>query len=323
MTHWRPSMIPDLHGKRAIVTGGNSGIGRSAARELARFGATVVLACRDLRKAETARAGILAAAPGAAVEIAKLDLADLGSVREFAKAELARGVPLDILVNNAGRLVSKRQVTKDGFELTLGGNHLGHFALTGLLMPAVLSAPAARVVGISSIAHKTAKLNFDDLQSEHKYTGFAAYRQSKLANLMFGLELERRFRRAGARAISVIAHPGLSRTGFVANGPGAGNLLVQSVTDVVFAVVGQDENHGAFPTLFAATAPQAEGGHYYGPAGFQEFYGDPVEVRPAPQALDVAAAGQLWAASEQLTGVRYDALDRPAAAAEHGWAAAV
>ena len=322
MSHWRPALIPSLTGHRAIVTGSNSGIGRAAARELARHGATVVLACRDLRKAETARAGILNAAPEATVEVAKLDLADLSSVHAFAQAELDRRRPLDLLINNAGRLVPSRQASADGFELTLAGNHLGHFALTGLLLPALLAAPAARVVGISSIAHKGARINFDDLQAEKKYKPFAAYAQSKLANLLFGLELDRRFRRAGVMARSLVAHPGLSRTGFVANGPGLNNPLVRGVTDVVFALAGQDENHGAFPTLFAATAPEAEGGHFYGPGGFQEFFGPPVEVRAAPQGLDEAVARQLWTVSEQLTGVRYEALDHPTAEAAWGMASA-
>jgi len=208
--------------------------------------------------------------------------------------------------------------------LTLGGNHLGHFALTGLLLPALLAAPAARVVSISSIAHKNGRINFDDLQAEKKYGPMAVYAQSKLANLMFGLELDRRFRKAGVAARSLVAHPGLSRTGFVANGPGLNNPIVKGVADLVLAVAGQDENHGAFPTLFAATAPEAEGGRFYGPGGFQEFFGPPVEVRPAPQGSDPVAAGRLWDVSEQLTGVRYGVLDHPAAAvADWGAAAAV
>ena len=320
MSHWRPALIPDLHGKRAIVTGANSGIGRSAARELARHGATVVLACRDLRKAAVARDGIAAAAPGAAVEVAKLDLADLASVRAFARAELDRGLPLDILVNNAGRLVPKRQTSADGHELTLAGNHLGHFALTGLLLSAILAAPAARVVGVSSIAHKSGQLNFDDLQWEKKYKGFPAYAASKLANLVYGLELERRFRSHGSHAQSIIAHPGLSRTGFIANGPTAGNPVFTAVADAAYSLIAQDADRGAFPLLFAATAPEAEGGHYYGPAGFQEWFGHPVEVSPAPQALDPAVGRQLWTVSEQLTGVRYVAAGNPKVGA--GWDAA-
>ena len=310
--------MPTLSGLRAIVTGGNSGIGRSTARELARHGATVVLACRDTRKAETARSGILSAIPEAKVEVAQLDLADLASVRSFARSELDQNPTIDILVNNAGRLVPTRQTTVDGFELTLAGNHLGHFALTGLLLPSLLAAPAARVVSLSSIAHKSASINFDDLQAEKKYGGFAVYSQSKLANLLFGLELERRFRRAGVHAQSIIAHPGISRTGFVANGPGLNNPLVHALATGVMHVIGQDENHGAFPTLFAASAPQAQGGKYYGPAGFREMFGHPVEVNPSPRAADLATAERLWAVSEQLTGVRYDALDA-AVAATHGW----
>ncbi len=319
MSHWRPALIPNLHGLRAIVTGGNSGIGRSAARELARHGAVVTLACRNLPKAEVARAGIVSAVPGADVTVAKLDLADLASVRAFAKAELDAGRPLDLLINNAGRMVNKRQTTPDGFELTLGGNHLGHFALTGLLMPLLMRAPAARVVSISSVAHKGGKLHFDDLQFAKHYKAFGAYAQSKLANLMFGLELDRRLKRAATQVQSLIAHPGISRTGFVANGPGAGNPVVEGIASAVSAVIGQDEDRGAFPTLFAATAPQAHGGHYYGPGGFQEWFGYPVEVKPAPQALDEAAAARLWVVSEQLTGVKYDALEPARPTEPSGW----
>jgi NAD(P)-dependent dehydrogenase (short-subunit alcohol dehydrogenase family) len=322
MSNWRPALIPDLTGKRAIVTGGNSGIGRSAARELARCGTTVVLACRDTAKAETAKAGILKAAPNAAVEVAKLDLSDLASVRAFAAQELGRHVPLDILVNNAGRMVNKPETTKDGFELTIGGNHLGHFALTGLLLPAILAAPYARVVSISSVAHRSGKMDFDDLQStKKKYKAFAVYAQSKLANLLFGLELDRRFHKAGVRAASLVAHPGISRTGFVANGPGADNAIVHALADAVLSVIGQDADHGAFPTLYAATAPEAHGGKFYGPGGFQEWFGFPVEARAAPQGLDEAAAAKLWTVSEQLTGVRYEALDHPRSDAG-GWVAA-
>ncbi len=311
--------MPTLTGLRAIVTGSNSGLGRSTARELARHGATVVLACRDTTRAETARSGILSAIPEAKVEVAKLDLADLASVKSFARAELDAHPTLDILVNNAGRLVPTRQTTVDGFELTLGGNHLGHFALTGLLLPSLLAAPAARVVSLSSIAHKSGRIDFDDLQAERKkYGAFGVYAQSKLANLMFGLELDRRFRRAHVHAHSMIAHPGLSRTGFVANGPGLNNPLVHALATGAMHVIGQDENHGAFPTLFAASAPQAQGGRYYGPAGFQEWFGHPVEVRPSARAADVAAAGRLWTVSEQLTGITYDALDA-VAGATHGW----
>ena len=326
MSHWRPAKIPSLTGKVAVVTGGNSGIGRSAARELARFGATVVLACRNLKKATVARDGILSAAPGSTVELAELDLADLASVRAFADAFVRRRTPLDILVNNAGRLVpGKRQTTKDGFELTFGGNHLGPFAVTGLLLPALLDAPHTRVVTVSSIAHQRARMDFDDLQYERrKYRPFQAYAESKLANLLFGLELDRRLRKTGAHAASMVVHPGLSTTGFVANGPGAGNPLITAVATAAFAVAGQSADRGAMPTLFAATDPHAEGGKYYGPGGFMQFHGYPVELKAEPQAYDEAAAARLWDVSEQLTGVRYRTAAgyvAPAAATSVGWAA--
>ncbi len=325
MSHWRPAKIPSLTGKVAVVTGGNSGIGRSAARELARYGATVVLACRNLKKATIARDGIVSAAPGATVEVAELDLADLASVRAFADGFARRRTPLDILVNNAGRMVpGKRQTTKDGFELTLGGNHLGHYALTGLLLPAILDAPHARVVTVSSIAHQRARIDFDDLQYERrKYRPQQAYGQSKLANLMFGLELDRRLRLTGAHAASLVVHPGLSTTDFMANGPGAGNPVVTAVGTAVFATLGQSADRGAFPTLYAATDPHAEGGKYYGPGGFMQFHGYPVELKAEPQAYDGAAAARLWDVSEKLTGVTYRTSAgyvAPAAPAAVGWA---
>ena len=326
MSHWRPAKIPSLTGKVAVVTGGNSGIGRSAARELARYGATVVLACRNQKKAAIARDGIRSAAPGSIVEVAELDLADLASVRAFADGFLRKRTPLDILVNNAGRMVpgGKRQVTKDGFELTIGGNHLGHYALTGLLLPAILDAPHARVVTVSSIAHQRARIDFGDLQYERrKYRPFQAYAQSKLANLMFALELDRRLRLTGAHAASIAVHPGLSTTDFAANGPGAGNPLITAATNVAFAIAGQSADRGAFPTLYAATDPHAEGGKYYGPGGFQQFHGYPVELKAEPQAYDQPAAARLWDLSEKLTGVVYRTAPgyvAPAAAAAVGWA---
>lgn len=327
MSHWRPARIPSLSGKVAVVTGANSGIGRSAARELARYGARVILACRNEKKAKVARDGIVAAAPGADVEVMPLDLADLASVRQFADDFLATKTPLDILVNNAGRMVGggKRQTTKDGFELTFGANHLGHYALTGLLLPALLQAPHARVVTVSSIAHQNARLDFDDLQYERKrYKAGKAYGQSKLANLMFGLELDRRMRRAGTHAASLVVHPGLSMTDFGNNITPAGLPLRLLVIVPAFAALGQSADRGAFPTLYAATDPHAEGGRYYGPGGFKQFHGYPVELKAEPQAYDAAAQAKLWAISEQLTGVKYRTpagYVAPAGAAAVGWGA--
>ena len=301
--------MPDLTGKTAIVTGANSGIGNSAARELARHGATVIMACRNLGRGEAARKGILNAAPGASVEVLELDLAAMDSIRSFARTMLDRNTPIDLLINNAGRLVpSPRKTTYDGFELTFGGNHLGPFALTGLLLPAILTAPAARVVTVSSIAHKRATLDFNDLQNTKTYKPFGAYAESKLANLMFGLELERKFRRANTKASSMIVHPGLSTTGFINNGPGANNALVRGASNFVFLAIGQDANHGAFPTLFAATSPDAVGGTYYGPDGFREMKGHVTQVPPSAYAANEEYAQQLWDASVQLTGVEYEAL---------------
>ena len=317
MRHWRPALMPDLHGLRAIVTGSNSGIGRSAARELARRGAHVVLACRNLTRAEEARAGILSAAPGASVEVAELDLASLTSVRAFARQVVEASRPVDILINNAGRMVQgHRQTTQEGFELTFGANHLGPFALTGLLLPVLLEARAARVVTVASIAHKGQQIPFDDLQSTRKYRPTRVYGQSKLANLMFGLELDRRFRRVGVQAMSIVAHPGVSSTGFIKNAFSAANPIAGGVTGLLFNAFGQSEDRGAFPLLFAATAPQASGGHYYGPDGFREMHGYPVEVRPDAYAADPSAAAELWRVSAELTGVHYDQLTSSKSAGE-------
>ena len=261
MRHWRPALMPDLTGKRAVVTGSNSGIGRSAARELARRGAQVVLACRDVSRAEEARAGILAAAPGSLVEVAELDLSSLASVRAFARHTVEGGKPLDILINNAGRMVQgHRQTTKDGFELTFGANHLGHFALAGMLLPLLLAAPAARVVAVASIAHKGRQIPFDDLQATRKYRPTRVYGESKLANLMFGLELERRFRRAGVNAMSIIAHPGVSSTGFVKNAFSSANPIAGALTGVISQHVRPERGSRRIPAAVCRHRPAGQRG---------------------------------------------------------------
>ena len=311
MAHWTTASIPSQRGRLAYITGANSGVGFHAALELARAGATVILACRDRAKAEAARARILAAAPGridaAQIEIADLNLASLASVRSAAQHFLGSGRSLDLLINNAGVMaLPQRRVTPDGFELQLGTNHFGHFALTGLLVPALLAAPAARIVTVSSIAHRSGSIDFANLNWEHGYKPWPAYRRTKLANLLFAFELERRLESSQARAISIAVHPGVSNTNLFSAGPGQSRGLVAKIIPLFIALTAQSEAQGALPTLYAATSPDAQGGHFYGPDGFQEMRGYPVEVRARPQAYDESSAARLWQVSEEATGVRYD-----------------
>ena len=304
MSHWIAKDIPSQAGKLAIVTGANSGIGYQAALELARAGATVILACRNEQKAAQAKAKIIAAVPQAQVEVAKVDMADLESIKTFAEAFVARDRKLDILINNAGVMsFPTRQATKQGFEAQFGTNHLGHFALTGELMPALLKTPGSRVVTVASIAHKGGRMRYEDPNWERAYDPRKSYSQSKLANLLFGLELDRRLKRAGKDVSSIIAHPGVASTNIVANGMGTD--LKAKIAGVVISLFAQSEARGALPLLYAATSPDAKAGHYYGPDGIAEIKGNPVEVKPKPQALDAVSAARLWHISEQMTGVEY------------------
>jgi NAD(P)-dependent dehydrogenase (short-subunit alcohol dehydrogenase family) len=308
MSKWTPRQMPPQQGRLAIVTGANSGIGYQTARYLSRVGATVILACRNREKGEAARAKIVLDNPTAKVEVRVLDVADLDSVRRFATEFLSEGSGLDLLINNAGVMaIPERRTTPQGFEMQFGTNHLGHFALTGLLLPALLRQPNSRVVTVASIAHKGGKLNFDDLNAERGYDPRGAYQQSKLANLVFGLELDRRLRARSARTASVIAHPGVAVTNIVSNGMGTG--LKGRLVNALLSFVAQSDDRGSWPLLYAATSPEAHGGGYYGPDGIAEVKGSPVEVKPKPHALDPAAGKRLWEISETLTGVRYEALN--------------
>jgi NAD(P)-dependent dehydrogenase (short-subunit alcohol dehydrogenase family) len=308
MSKWTPQQMPPQQERLAIVTGANSGIGYQAARYLSRAGAAVILACRSREKGEAASAKIVAKQPSAKVEVRILDVADLDSVRRFAAEFLSEDKPLDLLINNAGVMaIPERRTTPQGFEMQFGTNHLGHFALTGLLLPALLRQPKSRVVTVASIAHKSGKLNFDDLNAERRYDPRSAYAQSKLANVVFGLEFDRRLRARSATTASVIAHPGVAVTNIVSNGMGTG--LKGRVVNALLPFVAQSDDRGSWPLLYAATSPEVHGGEYYGPDGIAEFKGTPVEVKPKPHALDPAAGKRLWEISEALTGVRYDALD--------------
>ena len=315
--------MPRQDGRRALITGGNSGIGYTTALELARHGASLVLACRNRSKAEDAALHICNLVPNAAVEVELLDLASLRSVRSFAERELARPEPLDLLINNAGVYCPpRRKLTAEGLELQFGTNVVAHFALTGLLLPK-LEARAAqinatgglvagehfapRIVTVASIAHKRGQLHWDDLQFERSYSPTAAYAQSKLADLVFSFELARRLRARNSTILSTAAHPGIANTNLFVTGDfspwqrrirvGAGHLI---------QLLLNSSEHGALPTLFAATAPEATTGGYFGPRSFFETRGSAVfPAKVAPQALNEADAQRLWSTCEHLSGVRF------------------
>ena len=236
-------------------------------------------------------------------------MASLASIRAFAAAFAARNIPLDLLINNAGVMaLPHRELTADGFERQFGTNHLGHFALTGLLLPQLLAAPAPRVITVASIAHRNGKIDFDNLQSERSYKPWDAYGESKLANILFAKELDRRARAAHSKLISIPVHPGVSTTNIFANGPGDKSVKAIAVK-LLAPVFMQADDAGALPTLYAATSPEAKGGEYIGPDGFMEMKGSPKVVQPRPNALDQAVAQRLWTVSEELTGVSYPALN--------------
>jgi len=305
-TQWTTAQIPSQSGKTALITGANSGIGYQAAVELARAGAHVLLGVRDLQKGSEALRKLRATVPNASAEVVQLDMASLASISAFAAGFAARHQPLDLLINNAGVMaLPHRETTADGFERQFGTNHLGHFALTGLLMPQLLAAPHPRVVTVASLAHRNGKIDFKNLQSEQKYVPWDAYSASKLANILFANELDARA--AHSRLVSIPVHPGVATTSILANGPGLKDLKSRLVT-LLAPFLFQDDAMGALPTLYAATAPEANGGEYIGPNGFQEFKGYPGPAQLKPQAKDTATAAQLWAVSEQLTGVIYPPL---------------
>lgn len=301
-TTWTESDIPDQRGRLAVVTGSNTGLGFDTARVLAERGAAVVLAVRDLERGKQAAARIAETAPGAEVRIQRLDLASLASVREAAAELTAQHPAIDLLINNAGVMYPPRQTTADGFELAFGINHLGHFALTGLLLPALLPVAGSRVVTVSSIGHRIrARIHFDDLQLERSFDRVRAYGQSKLANLLFTYELQRRLAAADATTAALAAHPGASNTELIRNSP----AILRALAVPLAPIVAQSAARGALPTLRAATDPAATGGQYYGPDGFAEMRGNPTLVGSSAQSHDEAIARRLWSVSEELTGVSY------------------
>ena len=298
---WDAERIPDQSGRIAVVTGANSGLGLVTARELARRGALVVLACRNMEKGKAALTEVTAAASGPTPELVHLDLASLSSVRSFAEGFTAAHDGLDLLINNAGVMAAPRRFTEDGFELHLGTNHLGHFALTNQLLPHMEGREDARVVTLSSNAHKTVRhIAFDNLNGERRYFRWNAYGQSKLANLLFALELDRRLRARGSTVKSLAAHPGYAATNLQS---AAAPLVDRLVMKVGNAVVAQDDEMGALPVLYAATEPGLEGGTYVGPDGIGEQRGHPKIVRPNRVARDEESARRLWEVSAEVTGL--------------------
>ena len=302
MKNWTTENIPTRAGKRAVITGATGGLGFETALALAGAGAEVILSGRNPDKGQEALRRIRAIDPRAAVRFEPLDLASLASVYDFARRLKAEGQRIDILVNNAGVMaLTKRQLTVDGFEMQLGTNYLGHFGLTAALLPLL---HGARVVALSSIAHRQGRIDFDNLQGEKKYAAWKIYAQSKLAMLIFALELQRRSDANGWGLVSIAAHPGWARTELIANGPGAGGLL-GLVSRLFMPLFSHSAAEGALPILLAATAPEAQPASYYGPTGFQEMKGPPGEAQIMPQALDTATAARLWETSCALTGAEW------------------
>ncbi|OBJ82349.1 SDR family NAD(P)-dependent oxidoreductase [Mycobacterium asiaticum] len=299
---WSVSDIPDQSGRTVVVTGANTGIGYHTAAELAFRGAHVVLAVRNLEKGNTALARIIAVKPDADITLQELDLGSLASIRRAAQALRASYPRIDLLINNAGVMWTPKQVTEDGFELQFGTNHLGHFALTGLLLDHLLPVRGSRVVTVSSLGHRLrAAIHFDDLQWERSYSRVGAYGQSKLANLLFTYELQRRLADAAAPTLAVAAHPGGSNTDLSRNLPG----IVQPIKAVLAPLLFQGPQSGAWPTLRAATDPTVEGGQYYGPDGLGEQRGRPKLVQSSAQSHDAELQRRLWDVSEELTGVKF------------------
>jgi hypothetical protein len=300
---WSEADVPDQSGRIAIVTGANTGIGYQTAAVLAYRGAHVVLAVRNLEKGNAALSRIIAASPQADVTLQALDLSSLASVRSAVDALRTAYPRIDLLINNAGVMWTPKQVTADGFEMQFGTNHLGHFALTGLLLDQLLPVRGSRVVTVSSQGHRLrASIHFDDLQWERHYDRIAAYGQSKLANLLFTYELQRRLAaRSDAQTVAVAAHPGGSNTELTRNLP----AILRPVAAVLEPVLFQSPAMGALPTLRAATDPSVEGGQYYGPEGFAEQRGHPKIVKSSAQSHDEDLQRRLWTVSEELTGVSF------------------
>jgi NAD(P)-dependent dehydrogenase (short-subunit alcohol dehydrogenase family) len=306
MATWTTKDIPDQSGKLAVVTGATGGLGLETALDLAGAGAEVILVGRNPAKGRDALGLIKGRYREANIRFEQVDLADLGSVKAFADRMLAEGRPVDILINNAGVMaLPKRQTTADGFEMQFGTNYLSHFALTARLLP-LLTAAKARVVQLSSMAHRGGNIRLDDLNYEQGYRPWPVYQQSKLAMLIFAIELDRRSAANAWGLTSVAAHPGFARTDLIANGPAqGGSLLFRLGTRLLTPFASHSAADGALPTLMAATLPGVTGGRYFGPQGWQEMKGAPGPGKIEPEAQDADVAAKLWTASERLTGVTF------------------
>ncbi|MFJ1575385.1 SDR family NAD(P)-dependent oxidoreductase [Streptomyces sp. NPDC088182] len=299
---WTTADIPDQTGRTAVITGANTGLGFETAAALAARGAHVVLAVRNLDKGKEAAARISARTPGAALTLQRLDLSSLDSVRTAADELRAGHERIDLLINNAGVMWTPKAVTKDGFELQLGTNHLGHFALTGLLLDRILPVPGSRIVTVSSQAHRLgASIDFDDLQSERRYSRTGAYGQSKLANVLFTYELQRRLA-GGYATIALASHPGGAATELARDAYPPVRLLFDKL---IVPLVAQGPDMGALPSLRAATDPGATGGQFYGPDGLFTMRGHPKAAKSHAKSYDRATQHRLWTVSEELTGVTY------------------
>lgn len=302
---WSAADAPDMRGKTAVITGANSGIGFEAAKVLATRGATVVLACRNAGRAADAVSRIRAVAPDADLATLDLDLGSLASVRKAAETLCAERPVIDVLVNNAGVIMVPYGRTEDGFELHFGVNHLGHFVFTGLVLPAVLAAEAGRVVTVGSNGHRLGRLDFDDLDYTRGYRPLRGYGRSKLANLLFAYELQRRLAAAGARAQSLAAHPGGANTEVGGGFTGPVRRRLKRFIDHVPNPIVHSAHKGALPILRAAVDPAARGGEYYGPSGLLKMTGHPVVVSSNAASREPTTAARLWEVSQQLTGVVY------------------
>ena len=310
MAPWTVLDIPDLAGRNVVVTGANSGLGFESALALARAGAHVVLACRDEAKGRDAVDRIRGVVPAADVRLDPLDLADLASVRTFAADFSSVHDGLDILLNNAGVMAIPRRETADGFEMQFGTNHLGHFALTGLLLDSLLARAGARIVTVSSEAARLGRLRFDDLQGARRYGKWTAYAQAKLSNQLFAVELDKRATERGRDLLSVAAHPGYATTNLQTVGPRmSGSEIMEKVYEFGNTVFAQSAADGALPSLYAATMPAVRGGQYFGPDRLFGMRGHPKPVSFVRAARDPETARRLWEVSERLTGVRFTALD--------------
>lgn len=305
MAKWTAADIPDQTGKTIVITGANSGLGLRSAEALAAKGAAVVMACRNAAKAAAALESVKAVASGSAPIVVPLDLSSLSSVRECAASLAETHDRVDVLMNNAGIMAVPKAMTVDGFESQIGTNHFGHYALTGLLLPTLLAAPVPRVITVSSNAHKLGRIHLDDLFFERtSYSRWRAYAQSKLANLLFSGELQRRATGAGTALVAAAAHPGYAATNLT-SGPATGAAVLRPVLALADRIAGQSDLMGALPQLYAATMPDVGPDDYWGPDGFREQRGHPTRVERTKHAQDVESARRLWERSEELTGVTF------------------